>query len=408
MSAAQVGTEPEASPVGSVTSGQKRRPLWRDPARWEHSRLIRLLAPAVLYLAIREVGLLVVQWMAGRNRISVTGALTAWDGQWYLSISASGYDKVPFSLVDAFGRRSEETPLAFFPGYPMLVRAAGELPGVSLVAAAFAVNVIGGLVCAYGLVRLGERIGGSWRCGLVLLVLFAASPMSVVLSMTYSEALFSALAVWTLLWLVDREWLLAALGCATAGLVRPTSAALVAAVMLAALVAVIRRRDGWRPWVTLALAPAGLLGYLTWVGARTGRWDGWLALQARGWDSQFDGGLATLRFSLDVLSSARSVLEVATVWILLLTLVLFALGLHQRLPWPLMVYSAGVMFLSIGSNGLMNSKARLLVPAMALLIPAAVLLARRRPGTMVVALGLLLLFGSWFGAYSITAWPYAI
>ncbi|MCK2237617.1 MULTISPECIES: hypothetical protein [unclassified Crossiella] len=394
--------------MGSVTSGQKRRPLWRDPARWEHSRLIRLLAPAVLYLAIREVGLLVVQWMAGRNRISVTGALTAWDGQWYLSISASGYDKVPFSLVDAFGRRSEETPLAFFPGYPMLVRAAGELPGVSLVAAAFAVNVIGGLVCAYGLVRLGERIGGSWRCGLVLLVLFAASPMSVVLSMTYSEALFSALAVWTLLWLVDREWLLAALGCATAGLVRPTSAALVAAVMLAALVAVIRRRDGWRPWVTLALAPAGLLGYLTWVGARTGRWDGWLALQARGWDSQFDGGLATLRFSLDVLSSARSVLEVATVWILLLTLVLFALGLHQRLPWPLMVYSAGVMFLSIGSNGLMNSKARLLVPAMALLIPAAVLLARRRPGTMVVALGLLLLFGSWFGAYSITAWPYAI
>ncbi|MGO1055585.1 hypothetical protein [Crossiella sp. CA198] len=394
--------------MGSVTSGRRRRPLWRDPARWEHSRLIRLLAPAVLYLAIREIGLLVVQWMAGRNRISVTGALTAWDGQWYLSISASGYDKVPFSLVDAFGRRSEETPLAFFPGYPMLVRAAGELPGVSLVAAAFAVNVIAGLVCAYGLVRLGARIGGSWRCGMVLLVLFAASPMSVVLSMTYSEALFSALAVWTLLWLVDREWLLAALGCATAGLVRPTSAALVAAVMLAALVAVIRRRDGWRPWVTLALAPAGLLGYLTWVGARTGRWDGWLALQARGWDSQFDGGLATLRFSLDVLSSARSVLEVATVWILLLTLVLFALGLHQRLPWPLMVYSAGVMFLSIGSNGLMNSKARLLVPAVALLIPAAVLLARRRPGTMVVALGLLLLFGSWFGAYSITAWPYAI
>ncbi|GAA2832962.1 hypothetical protein [Crossiella cryophila] len=394
--------------MGSVTSGRVRRPLWRDPARWERSRLIRLLAPAVLYLAIREVGLLVVQWMAGRNRISVTGALTAWDGQWYLSISASGYDKVPFSLVDAFGRRSEETPLAFFPGYPMLVRAVGELPGVGLVAAAFAVNVVAGLVCAYGLVRLGERIGGSWRCGLVLLVLFAASPMSVVLSMTYSEALFSALAVWTLLWLVDREWLLAALGCATAGLVRPTSAALVAAVMLAALVAVIRRRDGWRPWVTLALAPAGLLGYLTWVGARTGRWDGWLALQARGWDSQFDGGLATLRFSLDVLSSARSVLEVATVWILLLTLVLFALGFHQRLPWPLMVYSAGVMFLSIGSNGLMNSKARLLVPAVALLIPAAVLLARRRPGTMVIALGLLLLFGSWFGAYSITAWPYAI
>lgn len=408
MSAAQVGTEQEAAPVGSVTSGPRRRPLWRDPARWERNRWVRLFAPALLYLVIRQVGLWVVQWMAGRNRISVTGALTSWDGQWYLSISASGYDKVPASLVDAFGRRSEETPLAFFPGYPMLVRAVGELPGVGLVAAAFAVNVVAGVVCAYGLVRLGERIGGSWRCGMVLLALFAVSPMSVVLSMTYSEALFCALAVWTLLWLIDREWLLAALGCATAGLVRPTSAALVAAVCLAALVTVIRGRDGWRPWVTLLLAPAGLLGYLTWVGSRTGRWDGWLALQARGWDSQFDGGLATVRFSLDVLSSARSVLEVATAWIIVLTLVLFALGLHHRLPWPLMVYSAGVMFLSIGSNGLMNSKARLLVPAITLLLPAAVLLARRRPGTMVTVLGLLLLFGSWFGAYSITAWPYAI
>ncbi|MBP2475310.1 hypothetical protein JOF53_004182 [Crossiella equi] len=366
------------------------------------------MLPALLYLLFRQAGLAVVQWMAGRNRIGVTGALTAWDGQWYLSISANGYEGVPASLVDAFGRRSEETPLAFFPGYPMLVRAVGELPGVSLVAAAFAVNVVAGVVCAYGLVKLGQRVGGSWKAGLALVALFAASPMSVVLSMTYSETLFCALAAWTLLWLVEREWLLVGLGCATAGLVRPTSAALVLAVCLAALVAIIRRRDGWRPWVALVLGPAGLVGYLTWVGVRTGRWDGWLALQARGWESQFDGGLATLRFSLDVLASARSVFEVTTVWIIGLTLVLFALCLVRRVPWPLVVYAAGVMFLSMGSNGLMNSKARLLVPAFTLLIPVAVSLSRRRPGTMVTALGVLLLVGSWFGAYSITAWPYAI
>ncbi|MFD7660265.1 hypothetical protein ACFV4N_40335 [Actinosynnema sp. NPDC059797] len=378
-------------------------------ARVARHRVTLLLAPGVLYLLVRELGLLALGLMADRWGKDVTGALTSWDGQWFLGIAGGGYGDVPSGLVDAFGRRSAETPLAFFPGYPLLVRWLDALPGVGTVGAAFAVSLVSGLVCAYGLARLGASVfGGSRRAGLVLVVLFAASPMSVVLSMTYSEATFCALAAWSLVGVVERRWLLAGLCCAGAGLVRPTAAALVLAVCAAAAVAAWQRRDGWRPWAGGLLAPLGLAGYLGYVAVVTGRWDGWFAVQRNGWDSRFDGGAATWKFALLVLGDPRSVLELATVWFLVAALVLVAVGLRRGLEWPLVVYGAGVLAMDLGSNGLMNSKARLLLPAFTLLLPVALALARRRNPTVVAVLVGVSVFSAWFGAYAITAWRYAI
>jgi hypothetical protein len=64
--------------------------------------------------------------------------------------------------------------------------------------------------------------------------------------------------------------------------------------------------------------------------------------------------------------------------------------------------------MDIGSNGLMASKARLLLPAFVLLIPIAVGLAKRRTSTAVITLGCLALVTAWFGAYSLTVWSWAI
>ncbi|MBV9846278.1 MAG: DUF2029 domain-containing protein, partial [Kutzneria sp.] len=318
--------------------------------------------------------------MAARNHRTISSVLTSWDGHWFLGITANGYSSVATDLVDAHGRHDQDNLLAFFPGYPTLVRLFSAIPGLDLISAAFVVTTLSGVVCAYGLLRMGTRVaGGSRRAGLLLVALFAASPMAITLSMTYSEALFCAFAAWALLGVLERRWLLAGSCCAAAGLVRPTAAALVVVVVLAAALAVARRRDGWRPLVGGVLAPAGLVGYLAWVAARTGRVDGWFAVQRSGWDSEFDGGRATLRFALDALASGRSVLEVITVGLVVLAIALVLVCLRRRVEWPLTGYSIGVLAMDLGSNGLMNSKARLMVPAFTLLIPIAVGLAKRRP-----------------------------
>ncbi|MGZ3141331.1 hypothetical protein ACVDFE_04870 [Lentzea chajnantorensis] len=373
------------------------------------------VAPALIYLFVRQLGLVVLGWMVdhqnsrGGTRMTVAGELGSWDGEWFLAIAEHGYNGVPMRLVDAAGKRSAETPLAFFPGYPALVRWVDGLPGVSVQGAAFAVSLISGLFCAYGLFVLGRAVRtGSSRAGLVLVTLFAASPMGIVLSMTYSEATFCAFAVWALVGVVRRQWVVAGVCCAAAGLVRPTAGALIAAVCLAALVAVLGDRRDWRAWAGGLVAPVGLLGYLGWVAVRTGDLAGWFGVQQRGWGSKFDGGEATWTFALQHLGEPRSALEIGTVWLLVLAIALVVYAFQRRLEWPLVVYGIGVLVMDLGSNGLMNSKARLLLPAFTLLVPLALVLARRRLSTLVTVLGVTVLFSAWFGAYALAVWDYAI
>ncbi len=400
----------QPEPPTAPPADRRRWTLFRLPEARSRTvrRLVTVLGPGLVYLAVRELGLLALGWMAAANGTSMSRALTSWDGQWYLGIAAGGYGGVPSGLTDAFGRRTPDTALAFFPGYPVLVRGLAALPGVDLVAAAFTVSLVCGVFAAYGVARLGRGIGGRQAVGLIFVALFAASPMAIVLSMAYSEALFCALAVWALVGVVERKWLLAGLCALGTGLVRPTAAALVVTVAAAAIVTIVRRRDGIRPWVGLVLAPAGLLGYLGYVAHRTGSPAGWFTLQREGWNSTFDGGVATVKFGAQVLSDGRSVLEVVTVAVLVAALALVVISLRQRLPWPVVVYGTLVLVMDVCANGLMNSKARLLLPAFTLLLPIAVALGRRRPGTTVTVLVAVAVASAWFGAYALVGWQYAI
>ncbi|HET9143401.1 hypothetical protein [Actinophytocola sp.] len=380
----------------------------REEQRWTILRVTRLLAPALIYLGIRELGLLVLSLMTRANEMSTTDVLQAWDGRWFLQLTERGYDGV-VGLTDAHNQVLAVNSMAFFPGYPVTARLVANLTGISAFAAASTLTVVSGVFCAYGIARLGRQVrGGSERVGLILVALFAASPMAIVLSMTYSEAMFCALAAWSLVGVLERRWVLAGVCCGIAGLVRPTAAALILAVGLAALVAVIQRRDSWRPWIAGLLAPVGLISYLAWVGARTGRWDGWFALQQAGWDSGFDGGAATTRWILRRLAQPDYPFEIATVGFIAVALVISAIAIARRLEWPLLVYGLGVLAMDLTANGLMASKTRLMLPAFTLLIPVAIALARRRTATMVIVLSALAVFSSWFGAYAITSWNFAI
>lgn len=374
----------------------------------QRARLLGALGPAGVYLGVRLLGIAVLGYMAARNGSTLLGELASWDGEWLLSIAEYGYDRVPDHLVDAQGARNPDTALGFFPGYPSMVAAVALITG-SYVAAGLVVTLVAGLATAYGLVRLGELVpGGSRRAGLLLVGLFAATPMAVVLTMTYSEGLLCALAVWALVAVLTRQWIAAGALSMAAGVVRPTATALIAAVGLAALVAVLDRRDGFHPWLCMLLAPAGWLGYLGYVAARTGEPLGWFRVQREGWGWYLDGGVGTVEYMSAVLARGDRAYEIGTVVVLLGSLVLFGLAVWLRLPWPLLVYAGGVLVTVWATEGLMNTKIRLLIPAFVLLVPIALGLARRRTGTAVGVLVAVALASAWFGGHALTVWKYAI
>jgi hypothetical protein len=369
--------------------------------------VVAALAPAAVFLGVRAVGVGVLALMVGGSEL--VPKLTSWDGAWLLAIAEHGYDGVPVDMLDAFGRHTEHTPLGFFPGYPALVAVLSVVTGGSVVVAGLLVSLGAGVAAAYGTTRIGELVpGGSRRTGLLLTALFAATPMSIVLSMAYTEALFCALAAWALVGVLREQWLLAGLGAAGAGLVRPTGTAVAAAVGLAALAAVLARRDGWRPWMGGLLAGAGALGYLAWVATRTGVPDGWMRIQRDGWGWYFDGGGATVRYVAHVVTSGDRVFEIVTVLALLGSLVLLGLAAAQGVPWPLMVYAALVVLPVWGTHGLMNAKLRLLLPAFVVLLPMASGLTHRRTGTAVAVVAAAALASAWFGGYALTTWRYGI
>lgn len=388
------------------------RPGWR--------RALVLAAPALVYLGVRQLGVLILMLMAARHDTSARESLTSWDGQWFLGIAGGGYQFAPDGLTDANGDRTAETPLAFFPGYPKLVGWLADLFGLTYEAAGFVLTLGFGVVAAYGVYRIGELIrGGSRRVGLILVALFAASPMAVVLSMTYSEAMFCAFAAWTLVFLLRRQWLAAGVVCGLAGLVRITAVALVLAIVVATVVLFVRREAGrserFAAVGACLLAPTGLLAYLWWAGARIRPDDGffaqlggWSELQESGWGSTFDGGVSTVQFTAKAIAEASAAFDVGTVAVLLAAVVLAVLCCVRRQEWPLLAYGLGVLAMDLGSNGLMNSKARLLVPAFTLLIPVALALARRRPATVLLVLVGAAVVSGWFGAHALVVWEYAI
>lgn len=366
----------------------------------------------LVYLAVRGVGVAVLSLFSARHDLSLSSVLTKWDGQWMLAIAEHGYGGVPESLTDAQGLHTPETAYAFFPGYPMLVGLVSQAPGVSTFGAAITLNLVFGAVAAVGVARLGtlcaqraRPAGDPRRTGLVLVVLFAATPMSVVLNLAYTEALFCALAAWALAWVLERDWLAAGGAALLIGLVRPTGIAVIAVVMLAAFLA---RRDGPRAWAAIVMAPLGFLGYLGVVAAKTGSLTGWFHIQTQGWDTKMDFGVAAWRFVVDSLTASHDFAQVATALVMLGVLALLAWSFADRLPWPVLAYGTLVVASILLSSGLMMSRARLLLPAFVLLIPLAALLSRQRPGVAASVLGPIVLLSAWFGAYMLTVFQYAI
>jgi hypothetical protein len=362
-----------------------------------------LLALGIVAL-LRLAQLVLVSWMSKGG--TVTSHLLIWDGGWFINVATEGYPEG--YTYDSTGTRVGNG-FAFFPLFPGLIRGLNLL-GVQPDAASLAVATISGLVAGVGIYLLGAVLWDR-EVGFVLAVLVCAQPMSVVLTMGYTEPLFLALVALTLLAAHRRVWWAAGLAGVAASLTRPTGMAV--ALALAVAVVLAWRTSTSRQRVVAAVSASLALittpAYLAWVGWRVGEWDAWFKVQTAGWGSTFDFGSSVGQFLMETLHGGSGIVEMVTVWLIIGAVALVAVACTQRIWPPVLVFGLIALVLVVGQAGYWHSKPRLLVPVLLVAcIPLARSLASSSARVAAVVLGLWTAFGLWFGAHMITVWPFTI
>ncbi len=393
-----VSTSSVPRPEPTAPSGPLRRLRLPRPAG--AARPHGVLPALALFAAVRLAGLLtVILTNELRGHPLVRNLAHSWDSRWYLHIATHGYGH----LVWISPQGAVQTDWAFFPLYPALIRALTAVLPLTPGRSALLIAWTAAGVAAYGIYLVGHHLYGR-GVATMLVALWAVLPHAVELTIAYTESLFAALAAWALYCVLTGRWLWAGTLAALAGLARPSGFAVAVAVALAAGHQVLRRRGRApaRLWAGALLAPLGWLGYVLWVGSRTGDLLGGYFTVQRAWDSRFDFGAGSVRFLKALFLYGGGVVYPAALLIVVTGVLLFALLCLDRPPIALMVFSGVLVLLVVGGSGSFSSKPRFLLPAFPLLVPVARALARTwwlRPPAAMVVYGSLTLVSLLFGAY---------
>ena len=300
--------------------------------------LVTLRFPLVVYAASRLVDGILLWWLT-RDQVAMPDprypgyhsgaptpsspdywtATTLWDGQWYRTIVEEGY---PSALPMEGDGSVSRSAWAFYPAYPMLVRAVMWVSRApfEVVAPTLSTVLGAGAVCL--LYRLVANAGGvnSARAAVVGVCTYAAAP---VFQVAYPESL-ALLLVLLCLWLAQRgAWAWFAAAATLLSVTRPLVAALGGALVLAALLpwpGGDRPDPAHRRRLLAAGVGSGALAFV-WpavAAAVTGRWDAYVAT-ARAWTAGLGGPFPGLTVWGGSLGWAGVLLLIALIsWLLLL------------------------------------------------------------------------------------------
>lgn len=211
-------------------------------------------------------------------------AMTQWDGDWYLQIALHGY---------VWHGPTVQSPVAFFPLYPILGRFTGILVGNTFWGMLIVANV-SFVLFLYYLYRLASDdfdLGTAGRA----IVYAAVFPGAFVLATFYAESTAFALSVAAFYYARRGRWPLAiALGFLT-GLTRLQGVA----ILLPLAYEFWRQRGLRAQALALGIIPLGLLGFGAYVWQLSG--DPWaiVTIQSQAWFRSLIFPWETVRLALD-------------------------------------------------------------------------------------------------------------
>lgn len=269
-----------------------------------------------------------------------------WDAFHFLRIADRGYLPPGLGCCDQ----------AFFPGYPLLIRALTPAVGGATALAALAVSLLASSAAAVGLWRLARHESGALVARDAVLLLIVA-PYGMFLTGAYTESSFLALAVVS--WEAGRRgsWWLAGAFATGAALVRVNGLFLLAG-LLVLYAGQLRHepagRGRRRRLDVLAMSGPVLAvaGYLVYLHVRTGSWNAWQEAQQQGWARRTAWPWQGLRAGWDAIVAAPTPDLVVSRWADLLTVVgglALTLALLALRRWGEAVYvgpSVGVLVCS--------------------------------------------------------------
>ncbi|WP_446664727.1 hypothetical protein [Flexivirga sp. B27] len=232
-----------------------------------------LLCTLVAYVVLRLFSAVVMQLVAPHQDLSFIFYSTGhhdywemthvWDGRWYQMIVEQGYP----SQLPELGGSVEQNQWAFYPMYPAMVWVLMHLTGGSFAVVGSLLSlVLGGVAVGLMAVLVRDKVGP--MVAFCVVCVFAASPPSPVLQMTYTESLALVLLIGALLALQREQWWLATAAALATGLARPVAVPL----GVVALVALWLR---WRQRETRPIARSewvGMASTLVGCGVAGGLW----------------------------------------------------------------------------------------------------------------------------------------
>jgi len=291
------------------TRPARRLPAAADGKPWWRLRRTDLLVLCV-WAASRVVMLAIsLAALAAEHGTSWLSLWQRWDWDRYLTIAEYGY-------TSGKGPAYNSDIVAFFPGYPVVLRAV-DLVVRDWVVSGLLISLVAGAVACIALARLTEfewrarqargesdkqfKTGEpardrSRRAAVTAVLLLVCAPAAVFLAAGYTESLFLALGMPAWLAARRRRWVLAGVLTALAATVRIDGVFEAAGIVVMFVLSRPKARD-WARSPALLLLMAAVGGYMAYLKDITGDWLAWFHAEQQGWSRRLTNPVTALRNS---------------------------------------------------------------------------------------------------------------